>query len=59
MLLGEDVPVEIYHALFEFPRTCAKVLSARVRVTLAKLEIDKAQGARETWLIEDTKDRLY
>lgn len=59
LLLGEDVPVEVYHALFEFPKTCAKVLSARVRITLQALDIERGRGARETWLIEDTKDRLY
>ena len=59
LLMGEDVPVEIYHALFEFAKTCAKVQSARVRVTLESLAIDRGSGARETWRIEDTKERLY
>jgi hypothetical protein len=59
LLLGEDVPVEIYHALFEFPKTCAKMAGARVRIALQQLEVERGRGARETWLIEDTKDRLY
>lgn len=59
LLMGEDVPVEIYDALFEFPKTCAKVQSARVRITLESLVRDRSKGATETWLIEDTKDRLY
>ena len=59
LLAGEDVPVEIYHALFQFPKMCAKVMSARVRITLQTLDIERGRGARETWLIEDTKDRLY
>jgi hypothetical protein len=59
LLAGEDVPEEIYDALFQFPKSCAKVMSARVRITLDKLDIDRGRGARESWLIEDTKDRLY
>ena len=59
LLAGEDVPVEVYDALFQFPKTCAKVMSARVRITLDRLDIDRGRGARESWLIEDTKDRLY
>jgi|KBSSwiStaDraftv2_1062776.scaffolds.fasta_scaffold10578_2 hypothetical protein len=59
LLVGEDVPVEIYDALFQFPKTCAKVLSARVRIVMESLTVDRDKGARETWLIEDTKDRLY
>jgi hypothetical protein len=59
LLMGEDVPVEIYHALFQFPLTCAKVMSPRVRLTLEALEVERGRGARETWRIEDTKERLY
>lgn len=59
LLIGEDVPAEIYDALFEFPKTCAKVQSARVKITLESLIRDRNKGATETWLIEDTRDRLY
>ena len=59
LLLGEDVPMEIYDALFEFPKTCAKVQSARVKMTLESVVPDRGKGATETWLIEDTRDRLY
>jgi hypothetical protein len=59
LLIGEDVPAEIYDSLFEFPKTCAKVQSARIRITLESLIRDRSKGAKETWLIEDVKDRLY
>ena len=59
LLLGSDVPMEIYAALFEFPKTCAKVQSARVRISLDSVVPDRAKGATETWLVEDTRERLY
>ena len=59
LLLGSDVPMEIYAALFEFPKTCAKVQSARVKISLDSVVPDRTKGATETWLIEDTRERLY
>lgn len=54
-----DMPLEIYHALFERVKLSAKIMSPRIRVTLESLEKVMGQPARETWLIEDTAERLF
>ena len=59
MLAGDDVSAEIFHALGQCFVTSAKMMSARIRVTLDSIESDANHGTRETWAIEDTKDRLF
>jgi hypothetical protein len=52
-----DVPPAIHRALFAFPEMCAKLHSARVRVTLTAL---RSEGApQDEWVVEDVKDRLF
>lgn len=59
MLAGDDVPHEVFHALGQCFVTSAKMMSARIRVTLDAVERDSNRGTRETWIIEDTKERLF
>lgn len=53
---GEVAP-EVHRALFAFPQMCAKLQSARVRVTLVALQVEGAP--RDGWLIEDVGHRLF
>ena len=59
MMAADDVPQEIYQALGECFKTSAKMMSARVRVSLESIVPQPGRGALETWIIEDTKDRLF
>lgn len=52
------VPPEILQALFAFPEMCARLHSARVRVTLTTPRSEDARREEE-WVIEDVPDRLF
>jgi hypothetical protein len=54
---GEAVPAEVHEALFALPRTCAKLHGARVRLSPAARRPEGA--ARDVWLVEDVKGRLF
>jgi len=57
ILAHAPVAEEIYAALGAFVTMSAKVLSPRIRVTRGRFSI--ADGVREEWLIEDTRERLF
>jgi hypothetical protein len=57
VLAHAPVAPEIYAALFEFVKTSAKVLSPRIRVTLASVEA--TDGVSERWIVEDTAERQF
>ncbi|GEM_PF-1234686 len=59
MCAGDELPAEIYYALFECVKLSAKIMSARIRVLLDSLVVEPGKGVRETWSIEDTQDRLF
>jgi hypothetical protein len=50
---GEAVPAEVHQALFALPQMCAKLHGSRVRLTRPE------PAAREVWIVEDVKDRLF
>jgi hypothetical protein len=54
---GEAVPAEVHEALFALPRMCAKLHGARVRLSPAARRPEGA--ARDVWLVEDVKGRLF
>jgi hypothetical protein len=57
LFAGGDVPAEAHHALFAFPAMCARLHGARVRLAMAAL---RAVGApRDTWIVEDVRERLF
>jgi hypothetical protein len=60
MLAGDEVPPEIYHALGACYPTAAKMMNARVKITLDSLtKLAEGRGVQEIWIIEDCKDRLF
>jgi hypothetical protein len=59
ILASDDIPDEIYVAMGECFKTNAKLMSARIRITLNSIMRENGRGIREEWLLEDTKERLF
>lgn len=59
MLAGDRAPHEIFFALSEFMKLCAKVASARIKVDLVSVEHGEDGLAHEVWEFSDTEERLF